>query len=109
MKKTILAVAASTLMLVGCGANTDPKPYEDIIEKFIIQYDDVNIPEEYHEIAGGMMSMAIDELERESLDSTDFLYKWTWSDPEDNMLGLGGITLQIKSDDTDKTFSLIFN
>lgn len=107
MRKLIFALLATTIILTGC--SSQKAPYQDIIEKYIHGYEYAYIPAEHQEIAGAMMANALRELESDDLDTEDILYKWTYTDPDDNFLGLGGITLSVISGDVEKNYSLLFN
>lgn len=87
------------MVLTACGSNK--RPYEDTIKKYITSNENgQTISEEYQEIAAALMEHAKRDL---SIDG-EFLYKWTFEDPDDNILGIGGITLSIIVDDVEHSY-----
>ncbi len=99
MKKIFAMILASLMVLTACGSNK--RPYEKTIEKYITSSESgQQIPEDYQEIAAGLIEHAKRDL---SIDG-EFLYKWTFEDPDDNLLGIGGITLSIVVNDVEHTY-----
>jgi len=105
MKKTFVGILAALMLLTACG-NKNTQPYADTISKYISTSDTGNeIPEKYWEVAGAMFEQA-----RRDTDMTgDFLYKWTFADPGENVLGIGGITLSFVVDDEEHLYTLMIS
>lgn len=106
MRKLIFAFLAATIILTGCSGSK--APYADIIDKYIVSPGIATFPEEYYELGGAMMAQALRELETDGCDTEAMFFKWEYADPKTNLLGIGGITLSIKCDGVNKTYTYIF-